>query len=249
MLKHLYCVLIALGLISQSVDADQITGEDRRGSDQTVTADVGEWERHSDAGKTAYRQRRYSDAEKEFLMALQKAEKLGSYDPRLARTLNDLAAVYSTQEKYAEAEPLYRRALEILERGEGAEQPDTATSLNNLAVLYDTQGRYSEAEALYRRALAIDEKTLGSEHADIATDLNNLAGLYDTQGKYDKAEPLYLRALAIDEKVFGRNHPIVGVDLENYAGLLRKMGRDVEAEQLESRAQTIRATYPEMEPK
>ena len=59
------------------------------------------------------------------------------------------------QGRYEEAEPLYKRALEIRERVLGPDHPDTATSLNNLAILYDNQGRYEEAEPLYKRALEI----------------------------------------------------------------------------------------------
>ncbi|MFC2032217.1 tetratricopeptide repeat protein, partial [Chloroflexota bacterium] len=65
---------------------------------------------------------------------------------------------------YKEAEPLYKRALEIREKVLGPEHPDTATSLNNLAGLYNDQGLYKEAEPLYKRALEIREKVLGPEH-------------------------------------------------------------------------------------
>ena len=37
--------------------------------------------------------------------------------------------------QYAEAEPLYQRALAIWEQQLGTDHPDTATSLNNLAAL------------------------------------------------------------------------------------------------------------------
>ena len=80
--------------------------------------------------------------------------------------------------RYAEAEPLYRRSLEIREKQLGPDHPDVATSLNNLAVLYQAMGRYAEAEPLYRRSLEIREKQLGRDHPDVATSLNNLAVLY-----------------------------------------------------------------------
>ena len=44
------------------------------------------------------------------------------------------------QGKYAEAEPLYQRALEIREKALGPEHPDVALSLNNLAMLYMPKG-------------------------------------------------------------------------------------------------------------
>ena len=62
-----------------------------------------------------------------------------------------------SQGRYAEAEPLYKRALAIPEKALGPDHPSVGTSLNNLAGLYRAQGRYAEAEPLYKRALAIRE--------------------------------------------------------------------------------------------
>ena len=73
-------------------------------------------------------------------------------------SLNNLAVLYDEQGRYAEAEPLYKRALAIREKALGPDHPDVATSLNNLALLYDDQGRYADAEPLFKRALAISEK-------------------------------------------------------------------------------------------
>ena len=80
------------------------------------------------------------------------------------RDLNNLAALYCTQGQYAQAEPLYKRALAIWEKALGPDHPDVATSLNNLAELYGTQGQYAQAEPLYKRALAIDEKASVPNH-------------------------------------------------------------------------------------
>ena len=60
-----------------------------------------------------------------------------------------------------EAEPLYRRALEIDESNYGFDHPDVEIDLNNLAVLLKTMNRPEEAEPLYRRALEIDESNYG----------------------------------------------------------------------------------------
>ena len=70
-------------------------------------------------------------------------------------SLNNLAVLYSDQGRYADAEPLYKRALAIREKALGPDHPDVATSLNNLAALYNDQGRYADAEPLYKRSLAI----------------------------------------------------------------------------------------------
>jgi tetratricopeptide (TPR) repeat protein len=117
-----------------------------------------------------------------------------------------LAGLYYSQGRYAEAEPLYRRSLQIREQQLGAEHPDTATSLNNLALLYRSQGRYAEAEPLYRRSLEILTATLGFNHPNTRTGRANLANLYDDmaaqwklQGHYDKVVEYLEHAIALRE--------------------------------------------------
>ncbi len=157
----------------------------------------------------------------------------------LALLLNNSGCYHYGRAAYAEAEPLYRRALAIREKTLGSDHPDVATSLNNLAALLYAQGKYAEAEPLYRRALAIREKALGPDHPSVATGLNNLAELLRVQGNYAEAEPLYRRALAIREKVLGPDHPNVATSLNNLAELLRVQGNYAEAESLYRRALAI----------
>ena len=133
---------------------------------------------------------------------------------------------------FANAEPLYRRALAIDEAAYGATHPRVATRLNNLAVLLRATNRLGEAEPLYRRALAIDEAAYGATHPDVATDLNNLAELLRATNRLEEAEPLFRRALAIDEAAYGATHPDVATDLNNLAEPLRATNRLEEAEPL-----------------
>jgi len=147
--------------------------------------------------------------------------------------------LYFATGRYADAEPLYKQALAIVEKALGPEHHDVATALNNLAKLYKTTGRYREAEPLYQRTLAIDEKALGPEHHDVATSLDNLAVLYNATSRYAEAEPLFKRALAIDEKAFGPKHPDVAKRLNNLALLYEATRRYSEAEPLYRRALVI----------
>ncbi len=119
---------------------------------------------------------------------------LGPDHPDVATTLNNLAVLSTSQGRYAEAEPLYKRALAIDEKALGPDHPDVAQPQQPGRAVR-SQGRYAEAEPLYKRALAIREKALGPDHPDVATSLNNLAALYQAQGRYAEAEPLYKRAL------------------------------------------------------
>ena len=58
--------------------------------------------------------------------------------------LNNLAAVYGAQGKYADAEGLFGRALAIREKALGASHPDVAGTLIGLAMMYKEQGKYAE---------------------------------------------------------------------------------------------------------
>nr|MBP9089826.1 tetratricopeptide repeat protein [bacterium] len=167
-------------------------------------------------------------------------EKVNGPDhPDVASSLNNLAELYRTQGRYADAEPLFKRSIAIRESKLGAEHPNVATSLNGLALLYKTQGRYADAEPLYKRSLAILEKVNGQDHPDVATALNNLAALYQTQGPYADAEPLYKRSLAIRESKLGADHPDVAISLGSLASLYVSQGRYADAEPLFKRSLAI----------
>ncbi len=106
----------------------------------------------------AYQQADYGEAEKLFLAALKEAEKFGEQDPRLATSLNNLALLYQAQGKYAQAEPLYQRALAIREKALGPEHPKVATVLENYAALLHKLNRDAEADKMEARAQAIRAK-------------------------------------------------------------------------------------------
>ena len=208
-----------------------------------------QWKKHMDAADEAYRQGHYGDAEKSIKAALKKAERFGPQDLRLGTTLNNLASLYEAQGKYAEAEPLDKRALAIEEKALGPEDPYVAIiGLNNLAELYHQQGKYAEAEPLYKRSLSILEKALGPEHPIMAKSLNNLGLVYTAQGKYAEAEPLHKRALAIREKALGPEHLTVAASLSSLANLYLNLGKYSQAEPLIQRAREIRAKHAQENP-
>jgi tetratricopeptide (TPR) repeat protein len=103
----------------------------------------------------AFRQGDYDDAENSVEAALEKAEQFGPEDPRLAASLNNLAFIYHVQGRYADAEPLYRRALVIVEKVLGPHHPNVATAMENYAALLRKTNRSAEAEKLEERAKAI----------------------------------------------------------------------------------------------
>src|SRR5262245_41018611 len=80
-----------------------------------VNAQSTHWEHYMAEGAKAYQNGQETDAEMFYLAAREDVENAGPEDPRLAATLNALAVLYHTQRKYAQAEPLYQRVLQLLE--------------------------------------------------------------------------------------------------------------------------------------
>ncbi|MBR0955124.1 CHAT domain-containing protein [Bradyrhizobium canariense] len=158
----------------------------------------------------------------------------------LAAALNNLGQVHAGQGHDDLAEPLYKRAIMLMEKSLGLETPLIGAELTNLAALYQRQSRYAEAEPLFKRALAVREKGLSREHPDVGQSLNNLATLYVKQQHYADAEPLFQRALAIYQKAGGPEHPAVATVLNNLGQVYRDLNRDADAEAPIKRSLAIR---------
>ncbi len=159
---------------------------------------------------------------------------------RTSTLLNGLASYrHCALAAYAEARPLYERALAINEKVLGPDHPDTALSLNNLALLLQDQDEFAAARPLHERALAIREKALGPDHPDTAESLNNLALLLQAEGDLAGARPLFERALAIYQKVLGPAHSSTATGFNNLALLLQAQGDHAGARPLYERALAI----------
>ncbi|KAI6080132.1 hypothetical protein F4821DRAFT_266190, partial [Hypoxylon rubiginosum] len=114
-----------------------------------------------------------------------------------------LGDFYSDQGRLAEAEAMYKRALEGKEKAWGREHTSTLNTVNNLGLLYADHGRLADAEAMYERALEGKEKAWGRDHTSTLDIINNLGNLYKNQGRLGDAEAMYERALEGYEKALG----------------------------------------------
>jgi len=154
------------------------------------------WEKHHQAGLTAYRGKNYSQAEKQFKAALTEAEKLSADDERLTVTLGNLAEVYRFQSKHSQATPYFKRLVEINKVGFGPDHPNVAAHLNNLAGNYRAQGKLTEAEPLYKRSLDIWEKNLGPDNSLVLFALKNYVDLLQDMGRNAEVESYQSRLKA-----------------------------------------------------
>lgn len=147
-----------------------------------------------------------------------------------AETLKAQGQSLYSQGKYAEAEPLYRKVLEIRRATLGENHPDTGDDYNDLALSVKAQGRFAEAEPLFRKSLEIIRSTLGEKTVDTAASYNNLGLDINAQGRYREAEPLLRTALNINRALFGENDQNTATNYNNLAFNLYAQGRYGEAE-------------------
>lgn len=181
---------------------------------------------------------RWDASEDQLRHALTEAEEI-AHPQLIASALNDLGQLLEGTNRVAEAEPLMRRALEIVEAELGPQAPPVVSYLNNLAMLLFATSRFEDAELLLRRALEIAEGGSGEQHPSVATCLNSLAILLRATDQPEKAEPLLRRALAVAEAKVGPQHPSMATRLSNLATVLQDINQTEEAEPLVRRALAI----------
>ncbi len=183
-------------------------------TNQQLSEHIAEWQRIVQEGNDAYANRRYTEAELKFAAALRIAEKAAlpeelakvdaaeqaAINSRLAKSLNNMAALYHTQGKYSMAEDLYKRCLELKQQIHGDEHIEVAINLHNLAVLYSAKRRFEQAEPLYKQSLDLRERLLGAEHPDLVTLLNNYALCLKRMERVEDAKAMEERAQKISSK-------------------------------------------------
>ena len=82
-----------------------------------------------------------------------------------------------------EAEPLYRRAIEIGEKILGKDHPTLRSGTTISPCCFRTRASMPRPSRSIRRAIEIDEQKLGKDHPNVATSYNNLALLLRGPGQ------------------------------------------------------------------
>ena len=182
----------------------------------------------ADAGSYLQKRGMTRQASQYYDMALKAARKMAAdhpelYEPLLAKTLNNIALLYTETADVAAAEPLFQESLALFKRlsstDESTYSPYVASTLNN----NDETGRYEDSEQTYLKALDLYGKLDQNTHAydaDYAATLNNLSALYFKDGTrlYDSHELLvealdiYRRLAADDAQHYS---PLLAVALNN----------------------------------
>lgn len=117
----------------------------------------------------------------------------------LSNALRMMADFYAQDEVYPQAEPLYKRSIELEEFAVGPDDKALAKHKSKLAEMYCVQGKFKPAAPLFQEALASLEKS-APDSPDTANIMYNYGGLHFDQGEYGDAEVLFKKSLKILEK-------------------------------------------------
>ena len=134
-----------------------------------------------------------------------KKKKLGEEHPETLQSLYELARISYAQERWADADFLYRHALKGYTNTLGLYHEKTLRVIHRLASIYEHDGQLAQAEMMYQQVLSGSEKSLGSGHQLTTSAAKDLGVVYEKQGKFAEAQDMYQRVLSGSEKVFGRD--------------------------------------------
>ncbi len=149
-------------------------------------------------------ERKYDEAIALLLPVIEGIEKTrGAEDTTLVKHFDLLAQIYEATGKQAEAEPLWRRSMQIRSKHLGADHQEVIGSGDKLAMSQLAQKKYPEAETLLKKSLAHREIAFGPDDSRLMPSLNRLAELFVAQGKFAEAEPLARRAVQIGGSTIG----------------------------------------------
>jgi tetratricopeptide (TPR) repeat protein len=126
----------------------------------------------------------------------------GNENLRVAQSLDNLAAMLSTEGQLVEAENLARQGLAIRSKLSGNPSVVVAISLNNLACILEKGGALAEAESKHREALAMRRKLYGNDNQFSTQSAGNLVQVLVRRGKLTEAETLAREYLAVCERLF-----------------------------------------------
>ena len=138
-------------------------------------------------------------------------------DASYNKLLFDYAAFLTSNSRFEDAEHVYLRLIEKLEKKHGSDYTDNAIAYHNLGYVYMKLGDTQNALEYYNKALTIRLDDFGEDHPDTATTYNNIGFTYYLKTKrekgykgrkedYEQALKYLNNAKTIREKVFGTDH-------------------------------------------
>lgn len=116
------------------------------------------------------------------------------------KKMEKLAIQYKKEGKYAEAEPLLKKVLEMKTAKYGPEDPFTGATAISLAEVYKKQNKLDEAYPLFEQGLKMLEEPQYPDFDQVVRVLEELADICEQQGRSAEGIKFRERAFVADDK-------------------------------------------------
>lgn len=148
--------------------------------------------------------------------------------------------------RYAEALPLFQRALDITQRYAAGNDSLLPTAFANLGHVHSELGRPVIAESLYAAAVSSVRRAYGPEHPFVADLLSPYATALERAGKVAESNSTLREVLRLRHKLLGPEHPEYAWTMFNYADAMVRAGRYAEGAEWARKVLALRGrTLPE----
>tara|TARA_B100000035_G_scaffold57932_1_gene46199 strand:- start:22552 stop:24951 length:2400 start_codon:yes stop_codon:yes gene_type:complete len=154
-------------------------------------------------------------------------------DPRMLKCMNELAKIFLSRDKIAQAESMSRN---VFERSRLSLGEKSSVSLIRGQVLVEALrkgGKLDEAEKLSKSLVESMEKILGNTHPDTLGAMDALAEIVVSRKDLARGLDLYEQILDSKERMLGEQHPETLSTLKAIARILRLQDLPEEAEEIQ----------------
>lgn len=234
-------ILAVAGSLAAAVPAASAPDPAAAATSEIDPALVAELTRLQEAFQQAFARSDWAAAAKALQASLAIQEKaLGPEHPIALTTLDTLAIAFQLDERFPEAEALFRRELEARRRSEGERSPQLPRILTSIAFTLGQQNKFAESETFYRDALERQIALTGEKSAETAEALGAHASSLAKLGRSQDALADATRARDILVALHGPQSVEAADGYDSLGKLLNNLGRYAEAEAQHRRALAIR---------
>lgn len=177
-----------------------------------------------------YYERRYEDAEREYLKAIKYFESAGE-QLKIAETAVNLGVLYYDLGRYEESKIYLMPATEIIGELVGRDSEEYARTLGNLATTYEALGDYAGAESAHKRSIATLREICPEGCETLALKLYNFGVFLETKMRVVEAMNAYVESYGIYNRLFPEGRPAMVYLYERMASLAVMIEAYEEAEQ------------------
>ena len=156
-----------------------------------------------------------------------------SENPRMLKCMNELAKIFLSRDKVAQAESMGRSVFELSRLSLGEKNPLSLIRGQVLVEALRKGGKLDEAEKLSMDLVSKLDSVLGKTHPDTLGAMDALAEIVAARNELPRALDLYEQILDSKERMLGEQHPETLLTLKAIARILRMQTLLGEAEEIQ----------------